>query len=87
MERRRRRSAYSAVRRFLWILPRKAMGTEGKVEMYHIHPSHRSHVVRNCTLSDEVHCTPTSAGFHDRPLWLSLSALPPQRPRGKFYQP
>ena len=69
--RRRRRSAYSAVRRFLWILPRKAVRTEGKVEMYHIHPSHRSHVVRNCTLSDEVHCTPTSAGFHDRPLWLS----------------
>ena len=63
---RRRRSAYSKVRRFLWILPRKAMGTEGKVEMW----SH-TFCKKFFPLIGCAHCTPTFAGFHDRPLWLS----------------
>ena len=62
----RRRSAYSKVRRFLWILPRKAMGTEGKVEMW----SH-TFCKKFFPLIGCAHCTPTFAGFHDRPLWLS----------------
>ena len=63
---RRRRSAYSKVRRFLWILPRKAMGTEGKVEMWSLTFCKKFFPLIGC-----AHCTPTSAGFHDRPLWLS----------------